>query len=198
MRDKRKPSILANVPSPSVTDPRFKERGSILSRGNRKRTRLDEYACIKGELTKHLQMLSGGDSRNNNFNLLRFLFATGVIFGHSFDFVDNSTPAFFSFLLTGPGAIHVLSVDGFFLLSGFLITQSWLQCPVLGTFLTKRILMDLSGVRRGLGNIRFYRRAARSESVLILQRTEHPALFHKGFLSPHARVDVGQRFSLDD
>ncbi|WP_321951049.1 acyltransferase family protein [Paraburkholderia bannensis] len=73
----------------------------------------------------------------NNFNLLRLLFAVGVIFSHSFELLRHLDP------LEGLSAgmsVGTLGVCGFFLLSGYLTAQSWTHEPRSLAFLKKRAL----------------------------------------------------------
>lgn len=81
-----------------------------------------------------------GGSRDNNFDFLRFVFASLVLFYHCFP------------LLLGAGARHLwpgeafataaggTSVDCFFIISGFLVTASWMRRPHFGLFFKKRAL----------------------------------------------------------
>ena len=83
--------------------------------------------------------------RDNNFNLIRLLFASFVILSHSPELVDGNRHRE---LLTS--VFHTLSlgeasVDGFFLLSGYLIVQSWDRSPALVDFLKKRVLRIFPG-----------------------------------------------------
>jgi peptidoglycan/LPS O-acetylase OafA/YrhL len=81
------------------------------------------------------------DPRNNALNAWRLTLATGVILWHSF-------------LLTGhhlsyPPVHQLLReawVDGFFAVSGFLITASWLSNPRLRTYFAARGLRILPGL----------------------------------------------------
>ena len=87
------------------------------------------------------------DTRRNNFDFLRFFFASLVIFSHSY------------LLLTPDGnqieplsrATHMkmnfgsLAVVCFFAISGFLITQSWQRAPRRGDFFQKRALRIYPG-----------------------------------------------------
>lgn len=65
------------------------------------------------------------DSRDNNFNLLRFVAAGLVLFSHSFPLATGSGDVEPLRLLLGMtwGSI---AVDVFFITSGFLITRSWI------------------------------------------------------------------------
>lgn len=81
----------------------------------------------------------------NNMNLLRLGFAMTVVFSHCFEVVNRSTQ-FEPFNL----AFHTLSlgdlaVDGFFLLSGFLILHSWQRDPQFPAFMARRVLRIYPG-----------------------------------------------------
>ena len=73
----------------------------------------------------------------NNFNVLRLLFATAVIFSHAFELLGMKDP-----LEQGSASISFgsLGVCGFFMLSGFLTAQSWSHDPHVWAFLKKRAL----------------------------------------------------------
>lgn len=81
----------------------------------------------------------------NNFNFLRLSFALLVLLSHAPEIVDGNrsrellTRVFYSI------SFGDLAVDGFFLLSGYLIVQSWEKTPVLWTFLRKRLLRIFPG-----------------------------------------------------
>jgi peptidoglycan/LPS O-acetylase OafA/YrhL len=72
-----------------------------------------------------------------NFDVLRLLFAVFVIFSHSFGLLGLADPLEAVVHVTNLGA---LGVDGFFLISGYLITRSWVNDPSAGRFLARRIL----------------------------------------------------------
>jgi peptidoglycan/LPS O-acetylase OafA/YrhL len=73
-------------------------------------------------------------ARGNNFDFLRFLLATIVVFSHSY------------FLLGLSGAhLGAIAVLGFFGLSGFLVTPSWLRSRSLGDYARKRALRIYPG-----------------------------------------------------
>jgi peptidoglycan/LPS O-acetylase OafA/YrhL len=83
------------------------------------------------------------DGRYNNFDFMRFLLALSVIFSHSFAFLYNPTWYGFDPLLhltNGQAGFGGSAVDGFFLISGFLVTQSWANTRDLGAFVAKRAL----------------------------------------------------------
>ncbi|MFM0243605.1 acyltransferase family protein [Paraburkholderia sediminicola] len=72
-----------------------------------------------------------------NFDVLRLLFAVFVIFSHSFALLGFADPVQALVRTTTPGG---LGVDGFFLISGYLITRSWVSDPSVGRFLARRML----------------------------------------------------------
>lgn len=76
----------------------------------------------------------------NNMNLLRLFFATAVVFSHCFEVVDRGRQREPANLLFHTVALGDLAVDGFFLLSGFLILHSWQRDPRLFAFLQRRLL----------------------------------------------------------
>ena len=84
--------------------------------------------------------------RDNNFDFLRFFFASLVIFSHSFAMLYNGTWYAYDPLLhltRGQTAFGGGAVNGFFLISGFLITKSWERSRGLGDFAQKRVLRIL-------------------------------------------------------
>lgn len=80
------------------------------------------------------------DHRSNNFDFLRFLFASLVLFYHCFALLlgVGQRPAYFgeSFATLAGGT----SVSFFFVISGFLVTTSWTRNPVFRQYFAKRIL----------------------------------------------------------
>lgn len=77
---------------------------------------------------------------DNNFNLIRLLLAASVILSHCWKFVEgdyNNEPLFY---LTNHFKIGLVAVDGFFLLSGYLIFASWIRKPQIIDYLKRRIL----------------------------------------------------------
>lgn len=83
------------------------------------------------------------EGRDNNFDFLRFLFASLVIFSHSFAMLYNGSLSAYDPLLhwtRGQAAFGGMAVDGFFLISGFLITKSWERSRSIGDFVQKRVL----------------------------------------------------------
>lgn len=78
--------------------------------------------------------------RTNNFDSLRTLFSVLVLYSHVYPLLQGSNDMEPLFLLTG-GQVTFgeISVWSFFVISGFLITQSWLRVPEPSTYLKHRI-----------------------------------------------------------
>lgn len=81
----------------------------------------------------------------NNFLFFRYLFALLVVLSHAFELVagDRSTEPLTSLFHTI--SFGELAVDGFFLLSGYLIFKSWHLDPRPFSFLRKRVLRIYPG-----------------------------------------------------
>jgi peptidoglycan/LPS O-acetylase OafA/YrhL len=84
-------------------------------------------------------------SRNHAFDLLRILFATLVLLSHAAEITDGNAARELLYHLTGALTFGTLGVDGFFVLSGYLIVQSWLGDPEFFNFLRKRALRIIPG-----------------------------------------------------
>lgn len=84
------------------------------------------------------------DSRDNNFNLLRIVAATLVLFTHSFGMTGNGS----SELLASAFGMSFGSwaVDIFFVASGFLIAKSWDRTKSVRSFVTARIARIYPGL----------------------------------------------------
>lgn len=79
--------------------------------------------------------------RNNNLNLIRFIAATLVIISHSFPITQGDNSNEILYILThGQEKLGSLSVKIFFIVSGFLITQSWYRKNNIKDFIKARIL----------------------------------------------------------
>lgn len=75
------------------------------------------------------------DHRNNSLNLVRLILASAVIFWHSFPVTNRDFPVPRLAQLFGD-----FSVDGFFAISGFLLTGSWLFKPRVWSYVKNRFL----------------------------------------------------------
>ncbi len=83
--------------------------------------------------------------RANNFQLLRFLAASMVVFFHCFALTDHWTEEPL-WRITRDWNFGALGVQIFFVISGFLVTQSWQQRGRLVPFLAARILRIYPGL----------------------------------------------------
>lgn len=81
----------------------------------------------------------------NNLDLLRLLFASIVILSHAFDLRDGNRLHEPLTRVFGTLNFGELAVNGFFILSGFLIAGSWLRTPAAMPYLRKRILRIYPG-----------------------------------------------------
>ncbi len=82
---------------------------------------------------------------SNNFDFLRFFAATLVIAGHSYALLGTYTDPL-AVISKGAIALGPLGLFIFFIISGFLITKSWLDSPNLVQYFKKRILRIFPGL----------------------------------------------------
>lgn len=71
--------------------------------------------------------------RKNNFGFIRLLGAVMVITGHMYVLTGQNAPMFMW------ETIHGFGVASFFVIGGYLITKSWMRCPVFKQYILKRI-----------------------------------------------------------
>jgi len=71
----------------------------------------------------------------DNFNVLRLIAACMVVFGHAFAFLGLPEPLLFSWIKYGSFGVLV-----FFIISGYLIAESWNKDPNLFRFFVRRLL----------------------------------------------------------
>ena len=83
--------------------------------------------------------------RFNNFDFLRFFFAALVIFSHSFDLIGGKGANPISQFTRGEIDGGSVAVDGFFIISGFLIAQSFLNSRSVFDYFKRRILRIYPG-----------------------------------------------------
>lgn len=79
-------------------------------------------------------------AHKNNFNFFRLLFASLVLLSHAPELIDGNRSRELLTRLFGSLSFGELSVDGFFLLSGYLIVKSWAKEPHALKYMQKRIL----------------------------------------------------------
>lgn len=84
------------------------------------------------------------DAGPNNLNFLRLLFATAVIYTHSYDLLHVPGELLQS-LSKGQLAASGLAVNGFFIISGFLISHSWSRSSSAASYLKRRAARILPG-----------------------------------------------------
>ena len=81
----------------------------------------------------------------NNLDLMRLCFAALVLLSHAFELVDGNRSREPLTALFHTVSFAELGVDGFFILSGFLITASWSRDPRPRSFLRKRVTRIVPG-----------------------------------------------------
>lgn len=81
----------------------------------------------------------------NNFDFLRFLAATMVVFSHSFALTGHKFSEPLT-SLTGNMNFGGLGVFIFFIISGYLITKSWITRPVTTRYFWNRLLRIVPGL----------------------------------------------------
>ncbi len=85
------------------------------------------------------------ENHKNNFGFLRLLLATLVIVSHSPEILDHSRNRELLTNIFGTISLGELAVDGFFLISGYLILKSYLNSSTLKSYLFKRVLRIYPG-----------------------------------------------------
>lgn len=75
----------------------------------------------------------------NNFGILRLAFATMVVLSHAPELVDGNRSREILTRVFHTLSFGELGVDGFFLISGYLITKSYLNSPDVWNYLVKRV-----------------------------------------------------------
>jgi peptidoglycan/LPS O-acetylase OafA/YrhL len=83
---------------------------------------------------------SAESGRSNHFNALRLIFAVLVLLSHAPEMLDGNRSRELLTQAFGSVSLGEFGVDGFFILSGFLIVRSWRAEPRPKAFLRKRCL----------------------------------------------------------
>lgn len=126
------PRMDARAPSPADA-----QATTLPKLGSRTATE-PRQAASRPEAGRPRSLALAYDSHKNNFGFLRFFLATAVVWSHSYALAGRpSDPVWALSRQIDGGSI---AVDGFFVLSGFLVTQSWVQQPALRIFAVKRLL----------------------------------------------------------
>src|ERR1700722_18544978 len=81
----------------------------------------------------------------NSLNAIRLALALLVIFSHSYPLSGTPSPDPLSFASHGQDSFGILAVNLFFLISGMLITSSWLRSKSMQDYLMKRFLRIYPG-----------------------------------------------------
>jgi peptidoglycan/LPS O-acetylase OafA/YrhL len=79
------------------------------------------------------------DRRNNNFGILRLLFASLVIVSHSAELVDGNRSREILTGIFGTLSFGEFAVDGFFIISGYLVTKSFIGSETIRRYFLKRL-----------------------------------------------------------
>ena len=85
------------------------------------------------------------NNKNNNFVFLRLLLATLVILAHSAEILDQNRSREILTNIFGTITFGELAIDGFFLISGYLILKSYLSSSTIKSYFLKRILRIYPG-----------------------------------------------------
>jgi len=80
------------------------------------------------------------ERHRDNIGFLRLIFASLVIIGHAPEQIDGDRHREPLTVIFHTVSLGELALDAFFLISGYLITMSWMQSSSLSSYLKKRLL----------------------------------------------------------
>jgi peptidoglycan/LPS O-acetylase OafA/YrhL len=141
-------------------------------------------------------------THNNNFNLIRLVLTILVLLAHAPELIDGNRQREILTTIFGTLSFGELAVNGFFLLSGYLILQSWHRQPQFASFIKKRILRIYPGfivaslvsisivTPLGIHPINFWRRIdflAHLQEILLLTPPSSPPNIFQG--QPYPNVN---------
>ena len=89
---------------------------------------------------ENLQSNRVAGGHGNAFGFIRLVFASAVIVSHTVDMIHGDYAAEIVYRLTGTRTLAMLAVEGFFIISGFLITASLANSTKLSDYLWKRVI----------------------------------------------------------
>ena len=96
---------------------------------------------IDAKLSKEITLEEKYDRKNNIFDYIRILLAIFVIVAHSYPiFFGVGASDIITSKLLRTESLGGIAVIGFFILSGFMITQSILHCKSMKEFMLKRVI----------------------------------------------------------
>ncbi|MEO7911592.1 MAG: acyltransferase [Roseiflexaceae bacterium] len=129
----------------------------------------------------------------NNFDALRFFLATLVVFSHSFALTNVAGFEPLNWLTSETTYLGEQAVNAFFIISGYLITASWMRSPHLLSYFQKRVLRIYPGFivvslicllivgPIGAANIGHYFQElslpGSAINIVLLNKLENPAVF---------------------
>lgn len=96
-------------------------------------------------MKKHLTINDYVNDRNNNYDFIRFIAATLVIFSHAYPLTSHEGELFVK-ISHGQWSMGGIAVAIFFMVSGFLITQSYERSSNLLKFIKARFLRIYPGL----------------------------------------------------
>ncbi|MVN76838.1 acyltransferase family protein [Hymenobacter sp. HMF4947] len=96
--------------------------------------------------TPSITTLSQPDSHQNNLNFMRLFFALSVMVTHSYPLSGVREYDILMQLTNGQASLSHTAVQGFLIISGYLITKSLIRSNGLADYYTKRILRIFPGL----------------------------------------------------